>query len=477
MVVPGSAGKIGATHIAFLYKLRQDILNPMDRVSEVGSDPGWQQSKSRRRINSTFWLVAVAALAFIFKVSIALNTLGTNDVTSFHRFAKALTEHGVEWTYTHNISFNHPPLTAYFLRAIYYLEQQPFLRQNGITFPFLLRLPGIIADLVVVLIFLNLGRREPRLRLPAWALAVMAISPVSLMISGFHGNTDPVMVMFLFIASVMLFREKPALCGLFFALSCQIKIIPLLLFPIFFFFWLSRGAVVSFLLPFALSSVVLWSEALLKFPMFFIKNVFSYGGLYGVWGITYWLRLTGWSSFGTVSDESLTPSQRIVGLVLKAFIVACVFLLAWRRRKLDADGAVRSIGYAWIIFFIFSPAVAPQYMVWLMPFLVLLSPPLFAYLTLASSLFLFFFYNFNSDAFPWYFVLSKYRPNSDWVPWSLWPWAILIAGIIVLWKGAVRSESSLSLFSFEPILVKPVSHAPQETVTSLRSSTESAEVS
>ena len=168
MVVPGSAGKIGATHIAFLYKLRHDILNPMDRVSEVGSEPEWQQSKSRRRINSTFWLVAVAALAFIFKVSIALNTLGTNDVTSFHRFAKALTEHGVEWTYTHNISFNHPPLTAYFLRAIYYLEQQPFLRQNGITFPFLLRLPGIIADLVVVLIFLNLGRREPRLRLPAW---------------------------------------------------------------------------------------------------------------------------------------------------------------------------------------------------------------------------------------------------------------------------------------------------------------------
>jgi len=101
-------------------------------------------------------------------------------------------------------------------------------------------------------------------------------------------------------------------------------------------------------------------------------------------------------------------------------------------------------------------------MVWLMPFLVLLSPPLFAYLTLASSLFLFFFYNINSDAFPWYFVLSKYRPNSDWVPWSLWPWAILIAGIIVLWKGAVRSESSLSLFSFEPILVKPVSQAPKK---------------
>ena len=35
-----------------------------------------------------------------------------------------------------------------------------------------------------------------------WAAVMLAASPVSLMVSGYHGNTDPVMVMFLFLAGV-----------------------------------------------------------------------------------------------------------------------------------------------------------------------------------------------------------------------------------------------------------------------------------
>src|ERR1043166_4190240 len=191
----------------------------MASVSASGSsDEVVNTRDSRWKIRPSIWIVAITAVAFIIKAYIAWTTLGTNDVTSFHQFAKALTEHGIEWTYRHDTSFNHPPLTAYFLRGIYSLDNQPFCRQYGITFPFLLRLPGIVADFVVILILLGLQYSKPNLRLPTWVLAIMAINPVSIMISGFHGNTDPVMVMLLFIASVMLLRAKPILCGLFLAL-------------------------------------------------------------------------------------------------------------------------------------------------------------------------------------------------------------------------------------------------------------------
>ena len=60
--------------------------------------------------------------------------------------AKALINTGSNGLYQHSIYFNHPPLTAYYLRAIYQLDHQPFFRDNGLTFPFLLRLPGIVAD-------------------------------------------------------------------------------------------------------------------------------------------------------------------------------------------------------------------------------------------------------------------------------------------------------------------------------------------
>ena len=68
--------------------------------------------------------------------------------------------------------------------------------------------------------------------IPTWAMALFAISPVSLMVAGwFHGNTDPIMVVFILAAALMCLTERPVLCGLFFALSCQVKVVPVLFFP------------------------------------------------------------------------------------------------------------------------------------------------------------------------------------------------------------------------------------------------------
>src|SRR6266850_1486673 len=99
-------------------------------------------------------IVAVALVASLFKIGIALATFGTNDVIAFYQFARALDTHGLTWTYEHSILFNHPPLVGYFLRGLAWLAHQPFFEQNGLTFPFLLRLPGIIADFCVVLLVL-----------------------------------------------------------------------------------------------------------------------------------------------------------------------------------------------------------------------------------------------------------------------------------------------------------------------------------
>jgi Gpi18-like mannosyltransferase len=178
-------------------------------------------------------IVVVALIAALFKIGIALLTLGTNDVIAFYQFAKALETHGLTWTYEHSALFNHPPLVGYCLQGLAWLDHQPFFQQNGLTFPFLLRLPGIIADFGVVLLVLFVVREYPQVRPPRWALILFAASPVSIMITGFHGNTDPILVLFLFLAAIMAVRDRPLWCGLFLAISCQVKIIPLLLLPIF----------------------------------------------------------------------------------------------------------------------------------------------------------------------------------------------------------------------------------------------------
>jgi len=83
------------------------------------------------------------------------------------------------------------------------------------------------------------------------------------------------------------------------------------------------------------------------------------------------------------------PLQQFVVTALKGAIIVAVFVLAWRRRKLNGHGLFASLGWAWIIFFILSPGVCAQYLVWLMPFVLALSPRFFAWLTATSSLFLF----------------------------------------------------------------------------------------
>ena len=407
------------------------------------------ENRNRYRV----WIFSGALVALFLKLAIAYTTFGTNDAITFYSFARSLSEHGLEWTYQRGVVwlasgpiFNHPPLTAYFLRFIHGFAHNDTFRGLGLTFPFLLRLPGILADVVVVIVLLRLSNVNAKLRHQSWALLLFALSPVSLMISGFHGNTDSIMVMFFVLAAYASLKNRPCLAGLFYALSCQIKIIPLLFFPVLFFFWLHRRALVSFLVPFIAISLALWSDPLLHFPALFIRNVLSYGSYWGIWGITYWLRLTGLSAFSWVWFVGFSPAQTVVVTVLKLLIIGSIILIAWRRRALDGQGLFESIAYGWIIFSVFSPGVCAQYMVWLAPFVLVLSPTLYAWVTVTSALFLFFFYNVTAHGLPWYLAISSNELNLVWTPWTVWPWLTLIAGMIWLWQKAVKADPTLRLF-------------------------------
>ena len=396
-------------------------------------------------------IVALALIAFLFKIGIALATLGTNVVIAFYKFAEALETHGLIWTYEHSILFNHPPLVGYFLPGLTWLDHQPFFQKNGLAFPFFLRLPGIIADFGVVLLLLAVVREYPHLRPPRWAMLLFAASPVSIMVSGFHGNTDSIMVLFLFLASIGALRGRPLLCGLFLALGCQVKIIPLLLLPIFFFFWMERRRLGWFLGSFVVSSLLFCSELLWRSPMSLIKNVLSYGSFWGIWGLTYCLRMTGLPEFKKASFFNLSGTQHATIMIMKVVVVLGILLLAWRRRKLPPPALFASIGYAWMIFFVLSPGVAAQYLVWLAPFILLLSPTFYGFLVVSSSIFLFAFYTINSGGFPWYFAYASNKLSLLCAHWALIPWLTLAGGLVAFGLSARRRNPSLRFASLAPI--------------------------
>jgi len=404
----------------------------------------------------TVFIVSLGLVALALKLAIAYNTIGTNDAVFFYGFGKVLNEHGLEWTYQHSRYFNHPPLTAYYLRGIYMLTEQRWCQDLGIHFPFLLRLPAIIADFLVVLVLLRISKIDPPsqgygaagIRIPTWALALFALSPVSLMVSGFHGNTDPVMVLFLVCAVWMCLRNQPVMSGLFLALSCQIKIVPLFLLPAFFFFWLSQNKSRNFLIAGTLTTAVLWSEPLLNFPILFTKNVLAYGSYWGTWGITYLFRLTGIHEFSRLSFFDLEPAQNIIMTLLKTIIVSAALWIAWRERHARGRAFVGSLAYTWLVFFVFAPGVGPQYLIWLAPFVLIVSPTFYSAITIASSVFLFTFYNITSGGLPWRVALAMDDSRQHWIAWSLLPWLVILAGSIVLWRKSADGKLDLRLFRF-----------------------------
>lgn len=368
--------------------------------------------------------LAVSALAL--KIYCAATTFGTDDVVLHFCYGRYIDANGLIAIYQNYDFFNHTPITAGFFRFIYG-HSGP---DHGL-FPFYLRLAGIIADFLVVLALVRLRDRTGKP--PWWVLALFAASPVSFMISGYHGNVDPVLVLFLVLGACACVESRPLLCGIFFGLACNVKIVALLLSPVFFFFWLHRAKSLRFAIPAVLLALAGWLPALLKVPGLFVKNVLCYNSTWGQWGVTYWLAKIHVGE-GQMAILAEGPYARGIINLFKLVIIVSAFWIAWRRRALEGSQVFVSVACVWNVFFVLTPGFGPQYMVWPAPFFLVFSAGWYLALTAASSWFLFMFYNVISHGMPWDRGICESQLTSLWISWNTLPWGVLVACLFVAWR-------------------------------------------
>lgn len=363
-------------------------------------------------------LLAIAAL--ICRLYCSATTIGTSDVVSFWKFAHVIQEKGLLAMYQQTEYFNHTPLVGWFSQAVLALSKGD--RQ---LFAFYLRLPADFADFFAVLALLAWRAKSQR---PAWwALGIFAASPVAFMVSGFHGNVDSVMTLGVLLAALACAANRPVLCGVCLGLACNVKIIPLLLAPAFFFLWLHRGKSVQFTLATVLVVLVGWSYPLLTIPGVFLKNVLGYSGFSGVWGITYLLRSSGLPAWRDMAFTDPTAQQAIVIMALKWFVVLAALALAWMRRKSESAQIFQTLALTWAVFFVFAPGFGTQYLAWLAPCFLLAHERWYAVITATSSIALFVFYTVISKGIPWNQGFTVHSIASQWTGWLLLPWLTLTA--------------------------------------------------
>ncbi len=352
-------------------------------------------------------------LGFAVRATLALLTVGTNDVLSWRQFM--MTIHETDWVQVYHVirDYNHPPPMSLYLQLIY-----PWVAIVPNGFSLLIRLPAIFADVGTALIVFKLGSRLYDGAFGSLAAMVACLSPLLILVSGFHGNTDPVFVfLFLLAAERAIVAKWRFRAGLILGASLGIKIVPVMLFPLFFFWLPTWKERVRFFAAVALMAVAIFGyHAYVDFPIL-SRNVLGYDSTHGVWGYTQWLAPLGlWPTFMRL------PAK----LLLIGAITFAVFRHT-RGRQGDSKTLLEGIALTFLTFLVFSPGFGIQYLVWFaVPALFLRMPREAARFHFWSGLLAFSAYNHWCHGEPILSLAGSVR----WNPWEMLLCFILWAGLI-----------------------------------------------
>jgi hypothetical protein len=318
-------------------------------------------------------VIAGIGLATLMKLYLAATTNGTTDVATYMDQLNKIREFGGIGTYyvrgAFNNPFNHPPFMIHLLRVLGFLANI-----TGISFRFWLRLLPSLADIGSLIVIWMMPAMHTSRRLGQGGLLLLALCPVSIIISGYHGNTDPIFIFFVLLAIYQLgVRERALLAGLAFGMALNIKAVPPMLLPaIFFYLWPNVKKELEFVgaagLVFLLGSM----PYILQDPAVILKRVFGYSSIYGLWGWSLLVKV-----FYPEPPRFLHPPYDVIGIhgtfasvgkwVMLGLITAISYRMnSWHRRP----PVFHQAGLIIAIFLTFTPGFGYQYLVWLVPFVV-----------------------------------------------------------------------------------------------------------
>ncbi|MCA1654931.1 MAG: glycosyltransferase 87 family protein [Pseudonocardiaceae bacterium] len=338
-------------------------------------------------------VLGIAVVATAAKLVVAARTFGTNDVHSWLSFAEGVRRWGPVDMYGHQFFslYNHPPLSGRLLVAMNWLVDRDLA-----SFVFLVKVPAVLADLVTAVLVFELVRLRRAVVEAAVAGALVVCSPALFVISGFHGNTDPLFVMFAVLGVYLLVVKRwAAVAGVAFALSLSVKLTPIVLVPMLLVLVVRLGW--RKLLAFAGGGVVVF--ALLWLPVVvnrwpeFSRDVLGYQGIWArEWGLN---QFAVWANVPTGVTEWLIGPGRFVVLLLAGLLPA---LVVWRRPPVFAPAAA---GLALALFLLLSPAFGMQYLVWPLAAAYFINFWAATVYNLAVSTFMLVVYSYWNSAPPW----------------------------------------------------------------------------
>jgi hypothetical protein len=372
-------------------------------------------------------VLGVALLVSALKLVVATSTGGTIDLQHWAEFARGVHQLGPFGVYTGHFPavYNHPPLIGWWLVGLNWLAA------HGVSLRLMIRLPAIVADVVTAILVLELVRTRRGLREARLAGLLVAASPVLVVISGYHGNTDPVFVMLSLLSAYLLGeRRAPLWAGLAIGVAISVKLVPVVVLPaLLVAAWRGPrpGGLTRFLGGAGAVFAVVWLPAMVTQWSGLRSGVLDYAGSnqgttqWGLGQILRWLP----------GQEHTVPLYGGAGRF--AVLAACALVPAWFVLRRVAVLPV-AVALALCLFLLLTPTFGTQYLAWAAAPAVLLWLPGAAAFTGISTVLLVEAYTRWNHGLPWD-QATKWGLDVFAVGVAFLAWLALL---VTCWVGALR---------------------------------------
>jgi hypothetical protein len=320
--------------------------------------------------------LAVAAVALVVRLVPAVLAYGTSDVMTWELLGRLfLSGENFYATQLHNW----PALWIYFCAAAVVVHDA-----SGLPFFTLIKLPPIAADVGIAVVLYLVGLRQTRQPDRAALLGLTyALNPVSILISGYHGQFDSLMLAPTVLAWALLDkldkqlafgRSRLIVAALLLGLGIWFKPIPLLLLPIILprlSTWRDRCLFAALAMAPAILGTLPY---FVRWPEDVAVNFLGYSSWFGQWGYTVAWMVIEYLRNGTIpwwlpDPDHVSAPLRLMYLAGRWLLLAALAGTWWLiyRRRMDL---LRGIVATFAVFYFATTGFGVQYLLWIVPFAV-----------------------------------------------------------------------------------------------------------
>ena len=352
-----------------------------------------------KRLQKKHWFYTMIVLGIIIRLIVAIQPKGTLDLIGWEITGRLVLE-GKDFYETGSVSFT--PIWPWITGGMTFLSDL-----LNIPFYFMIRMPILLSDILLVFILRSIsskysGSGNDQI-LPGTLLYFL--NPLTLLATVYHPQFGVITFLFLLFGFRIMERNKNDLTlgsSVVFALATSIKhfTVPVLI-ALFFY---TKNNLWRILLPVivALTFILLVMPYYFKFSLTADSLVFSYMGMsmFGLWSMLF-------DSHPTLVIALFQYKRLFV--IITFLICSIVVLFAKKRGK----SVVEATQLSFLTFMLLTPGWGIQYLLWLLPFGILINKTntqiiLFSsFATLYYSKFLYGNWPINPEIFmpPLYFIM------------------------------------------------------------------------